>query len=587
MQSTALIPLLAILVSAAFGAVSIAWDSGRHSTRRMAGIFACTGVWGLLDLMTYLDPGRAALWIRWMPIPALSLGPAVAYLLLHMFPAARDRLWPLATAGFAACLALGTAMAVLPGGLEGVVANPWGGATARFGWISILGMPLATVIPVVCVGVVSRLEQHGSLNHVEANRAHAFRTVVALSLCVTLVTDYLIPTFGGIAPRLGAMVIATATALMWLRARHVADDLLTSPDGLAQSMLDELHDGIVLIHRDGTVAAASKRFTSTIGSSDASIVGRSLAPHVDVPLDEILLGIEDRKSVLYRGDGARLPVSVSATIARDHRHEPVGAVVVFRDLREIDALERRLVTSGRLAAIGELAAGIAHEINNPVAFIRSDLHLLDRRLDEIQEKVSAAHDGSENAVFPSARGRIEQALAGVERVAEVVGDVRCFAHMGGTGQGGSDPALLVEGAMRLARLLRGDDVDLRVRDVRGHAWIESGQELKQILLALALVLSEGSEKGGVVESALESDGEVLRVTLTAACLADDAHRMKERFERLAVPGPAPFRSDFGLSVAAELMNQLDASLELVETGARAVRIELDLPLGDFGAGAAG
>jgi PAS domain S-box-containing protein len=587
MHSTALIPLLAILVSAAFGAVSIAWDSGRHPTRRMAGLFVCTGVWGLLDLMTYLEPGRAALWIRWMPAAVLMLGPSVAFLLLQMFPAARDRFRPLATWGLAASLAVTLALVALPSAVEGAVANPWGGMTARFGWPSVAGLPLATVIPVVCVVVISGVERRGVLSHVETTRVNSFRTVVVLSLVAALTTDYLIPVFGGQAPRLGAMVVATATALMWLRARHVADDLLTSPDGLAQSMLDELHDGIVLIHEDGTIAAASKRFTTTVGWADARLVGTSLAPLVDMPLDEILAGIEDRKTVVQRGDGGSLPVSVSSTIARDHRGEAVGAVVVFRDLREIDALERRLLTSGRLAAIGELAAGIAHEINNPVAFIRSDLHLLARRLDEIQEQVRAAHQGSENAVFPSARRRIDQALAGVERVAEVVGDVRSFAHMGGMGQGGSDPALLVEGAMRLARLLRGDDVELRVRDARGHAWIESGQELKQILLALALALCEGSEKGGVVESALDSDGETLRVTLTAGRLADGARRMSERFERLSTTGPAPFGTDFGLSVAAELMSQLDASLELIETGPHAVRIDLGLPLDALGSGAAG
>ena len=51
-------------------------------------------------------------------------------------------------------------------------------------------------------------------------------------------------------------------------------------------------------------------------------------------------------------------------------------MLVVRDLRDVAQLRSRLVMSARLAAVGELAAGIAHEINNPIAFVRSNLSQL-------------------------------------------------------------------------------------------------------------------------------------------------------------------------------------------------------------------
>jgi hypothetical protein len=88
MHIYALIPVVAIFVSAAFGAVSVAWNSDRRATAPMCAIFACTGVWAFLDLMTFLeaDPSRAQIWIEWMHLPALLLGPSATWALGQMLP---------------------------------------------------------------------------------------------------------------------------------------------------------------------------------------------------------------------------------------------------------------------------------------------------------------------------------------------------------------------------------------------------------------------------------------------------------------------------------------------------------------------
>jgi hypothetical protein len=186
---------------------------------------------------------------------------------------------------------------------------------------------------------------------------------------------------------------------------------------------------------------------------------------------------------------------------------------------------------------------------------------------------------SEMAIVERAGRRIEIGLEGIERVAEVVGDVRGFAHVGGAGQGGSDPAVLVEGAMRLARLQRGNDVELRVNETDCSEWIETGQELKQVLLALILLLVEGIEKGGAVEAALESDGDSLRITLAGQRLLKESKTTIQQFEMLAAGGePVTSQSEFRLAIAKELMDQMGASFSFDETGPAALSIALDLPL---------
>jgi PAS domain S-box-containing protein len=366
---------------------------------------------------------------------------------------------------------------------------------------------------------------------------------------------------------------------MWLRILHFGDNLAVTPQGMARTMLEELHDGVALVQLDGTILSSNIRLTEMTGLDRARLTGRSLSSLVDVSIEALREGLEETESVLRTVDGHSVPVSLSSSVAVGRDGLVTGVVVTLRDLREVDALRRRLVTSGRLAAFGELAAGIAHEVNNPIAYIRSDLNLLSRRLTELHEPLDpSSESGAETGVLDRAANRIEQALAGIERVAEVVGDVRDFAHVGGAGQGGSDPRALVEGAMRLAALQRGDDVELRHSSRELCEPIDSGQELKQVLLALLRVLVEGVEKGGVVEADLESEAGELKIHFVAAPLVEPARVILGRFERLGEEERFGPQVGFELSIATELIEQLGGELSVSANESDAIEMVLVLPL---------
>src|SRR4029434_10352351 len=86
----------------------------------------------------------------------------------------------------------------------------------------------------------------------------------------------------------------------------------------------------------------------------------------------------------------RIAVAVSSERLRDRQGNDLGHVVVVRDLREVADLRHRLVTSARLAAVGELAAGIAHEINNPMAFVRANLSQLAAHWKTVRDELERA-----------------------------------------------------------------------------------------------------------------------------------------------------------------------------------------------------
>jgi len=585
MENYALIPFVAVLVSAAFGAVSIAWDSERRATRSMSAIFLCTGLWALVDLLTYMesDPDRALMWMRWAFLPPLLVGPNLLWVLGQISPRAGGRLAQHARVGAVVGLALGVGAAFAPGTIEGMVRTGYGGWMPRYGIVAIVLIPLCMLTPIYAAITAARIQRDTRQEGSDWRRAWALRVGVGFSLLIAVPTEYVLPLMEIPVPRLGAFVVSCAAAIMWLRVLHEADDLVITPQGVARALLAKLHDGVVLIQIDGMILSANMRFAQMSGRSSSDLLGKSLENLVEVPLEEICTGLEDHESALHGIEGISIPVSLSSSIVANRSGGAIGVVVVFRDLREIDALRGELLASGRLAAIGELAAGIAHEVNNPVAFIRSDLNLLSRRAQELRGKLLQRGEREDEArLFDRGQCRIENALEGIEKVAGVVRDVREFAHAGGTGQGGSDPEAVVSGAMRLARLQRADEVQLRISSVGCSKRINSGQELKQVLLALMRTLAEGAEKGACVDTELRTDEKDLVVVMKVESLAESSAKMLARFDVLSdVLSERTFDGahvEFGLGIVAELIDQLGGGLMIEAIGPNALRLEVSVPL---------
>jgi len=581
MHTFALIPFVAVLVSSAFAAVSIAWDSERRATRSMGAIFLCTGLWALVDLLTYMesDPDRALMWMRWSHLPALLIGPSALWVTAQMFPQSGARLARHARVGAFVCLGLGVVAALVPGSIEGMVRSEFGGWMPRYGILSVVLIPAGLVLPVYAAFEASRIQ--GRLRHsrIDQRRAWALRVCVAFSILVAMPTELVLPLAGIPVPRLGAFAVTCAAAVTWLRVLYEADDLTSTPQGVARALIAKLHDGVVLVRSDGSILSTNMRFAQMSGRMGSDMVGDSLGSMIDAPIEKVCAGLEDRESALREVDGVSIPVSMSSSIVRNRSGGVIGVVVVFRDLREIDALRNQLLTSGRLAAIGELAAGIAHEVNNPVAFIRSGINLLSERIVELRGRVvQQGHLEDEVVLFDRGRRRVENALEGIERVAEVVGDVREFAHVGGAGQGGSDPEAVVNGAMRLARLQRGDEVELRISSVDCSERIDSGQELKQVLLALMRVMVDGAEKGAQLNVDLRVEAQDLVIGISVEPLVDSSAGMLARFDVLGDQALDGSHAEFGLGVAAELIEQLGGGLTVEATGPHELRLEVSVPL---------
>ncbi|HWS87226.1 MAG TPA: ATP-binding protein [Pyrinomonadaceae bacterium] len=182
---------------------------------------------------------------------------------------------------------------------------------------------------------------------------------------------------------------------------------------------------------------------------------------------------------------SRLPMEITSAEVADAKGQVTAVVSVLHDLSEIRELERRrveqqLFESEKLAAVGRLAASIAHEVNNPLEAIKNSLYLL-----------TTSRDMEKNSKF------LEVARKETERVSHIIRQMLGFARRSGevewvdANQLIEETLILVEKKMKQARVEVVRHFDPQLPKVRARA-----DQLRQVFLNLLLNAQQAMEKGG-------------------------------------------------------------------------------------------
>jgi two-component system nitrogen regulation sensor histidine kinase GlnL len=164
-------------------------------------------------------------------------------------------------------------------------------------------------------------------------------------------------------------------------------DLKSYNDHILRSFVN----GLVTLDLDGRVVTVNLAAETLTGCAASALTGRPVteAFHHVPELRGLLLetlrtrvGVPQVSLMLARGDGPAVPVEVATTPLRGAEGQALGVVAILRDLTPVRQLEEQLRRSDRLAALGTLAAGLAHEIKNPLTSIMTFSRHVARRFDD-------------------------------------------------------------------------------------------------------------------------------------------------------------------------------------------------------------
>jgi signal transduction histidine kinase len=168
--------------------------------------------------------------------------------------------------------------------------------------------------------------------------------------------------------------------------RRADDDLAALERTLAAS----LESGLLLLGRDGRVLSLNAIGAALLGAAPPAAgappppVGELLAPHPELLalLDAaVALGrpVNRQECILRRGDGEPVTLGLSVHPLRRDDGATRGYLVLFADLTEVRRRAEESRLTDRLATLGEMAAGVAHELRNSLATLRGYLTLIERR----------------------------------------------------------------------------------------------------------------------------------------------------------------------------------------------------------------
>jgi two-component system, NtrC family, sensor histidine kinase HydH len=277
---------------------------------------------------------------------------------------------------------------------------------------------------------------------------------------------------------------------------YLVDKTLKQTKDYTREVVANMANGLISVDSEGKIVSFNFLALELLGIQESKAQGMDLRALIDFKTSGIqntlIEGIPMLDFEIYHSRQADeiIPLALSATPIKVGKERSNGAVLVLRDLREIKLLQERVKRSEKLAAIGELAAGVAHEIRNPLSSIRGFAQFIGHSLkDKPQEKEYA-----------------EIMVAEVDRINRVVTDLLTFARPMTVEISPTDITELIEHSVRLV------EADAHSREVIIQRKISDltkisldANQITQALLNLLLNALQAVAPQGNIEIGAELD----------------------------------------------------------------------------------
>jgi PAS domain S-box-containing protein len=345
---------------------------------------------------------------------------------------------------------------------------------------------------------------------------------------------------------------------------------LRRSEELLRSVLDSAPNPIATTDREGRILLLSKR-----PAKDApELVGLPAWTGL-VPEDQELAKaafqrvMETGEWQSYESVGAASRIRWLVHLGpRREAGEIVGATYVAWDITKMKELESRLAIADRMASIGTLAAGVAHEINNPLTYLLANLHWVRRQADEIGD--------------PKMRERLDAILEAAERIRSVVADLGSFSH---TSEGRKvllDVRPLLDAAVRMAI----NEIRCRARVVTRYEdtppVIASDGRLGQVFLNLVVNAAQAIPEGDIERNTItistgtdEQGRAVVEVSDTGVGVSPEM--VDKIFDPFITTKARGVGTGLGLYICKNVVTSLGGELGVVSVVGQGTSFRVSLP----------
>jgi PAS domain S-box-containing protein len=264
-----------------------------------------------------------------------------------------------------------------------------------------------------------------------------------------------------------------------------AESVIQEQVKFLQTLIDTIPNPIFYKDRDGVYLGCNKAFEEFRGLEKEQVIGKTVYDIMPTHQADVITAIDTSlfenpgervmEDTMQHSDGTQRQVIRQIAVFTGADDNPAGLVGIFTDITERKLMEDRLAKAARLESIGQLATGIAHEVNTPTQYIHGNLEFLQSaflylksatdRLTQIYQQLE--NDNPVDSIIREAAMEMEQSgveflaeeipeairgcLDGVDRITEIVNSMRYFAHPGHKEKSLIDVNQVIENSLKVSK----------------------------------------------------------------------------------------------------------------------------------------
>ncbi|MBW2589306.1 MAG: PAS domain S-box protein [Deltaproteobacteria bacterium] len=287
-----------------------------------------------------------------------------------------------------------------------------------------------------------------------------------------------------------------------------------------------------------------------------------LLNQIDNP--DIKKGIVEEEIECLVQDGRSIPLQVSATLLHDEDQTFLGHVLLFKDLSEVQALRRELARNQRLASIGRLAAGVAHEIRNPLSSIKGFATYFKERYRENKDDQQTA----------------DIMIQEVERLNRVVGQLLEFARPITISKKAASVDTVIKDSLRLIERQAAEKnikIETAFSSVVKKIQVDRDR-INQVLLNLYLNAIESMQDGGTLNVALSMNKRRKWVIIKVADSGTGIRKEDLANIFYLFFTTKPSGTGLGLAIVHNIIDAHDGKMEVESSPGKGTTVTLFLPI---------
>ena len=365
------------------------------------------------------------------------------------------------------------------------------------------------------------------------------------------------------------------------------------------SVLTSMSDILIVCNRAGIIEDVNQSLQDITGRSEAELKGRAI---FELFADEVsrrqaqhyFAGhgaepVHDWELLLAAADGGRVPVSVNCTPRFSSVGKLLGVVVTGRPVGELrrayqalrqahDELKRaqqQLLHAEKMASLGRLVAGVAHELNNPISFVLGNVVALKRYAGRLQGYLEALHGGASASALAALRQElridhllgdlpqlIEGTVEGAERTRDIVDSLKRFSAVDRDEQQRFDLVPVIERAVHWVAKVCADGFQVTVQLPEHLPVLGSPGQMQQVVMNLVHNACDATagRAGACLRIAASCDDSLIRVAFSDNGPGIAAENLERVFDPFFTTKPVGKGTGLGLAISYGIVERHGGSL---------------------------